>query len=310
MFHVFSNKFLQGKNISQAKSLPFVDALKKSDFKDQIEFHDVPDAELAVGNQNCEATLFELIGVHQYSFISAVLANREPDGYGKRTGENLKQVLNANNCFMTAARYATNTGAACVMAPVSGFHHAGPAYNGGFCTFNGLAAAAVTASKKGLKVTILDFDDHFGNGTDDCLKGKRIPSSKISHYTFGRDVDLSGGKRFVQDLYDCLRQHVDLFKPDLVLYQAGADSHTNDRLGSGLLTTAMMATRDRAVFSSCLENKVPVVWNLAGGYQDIDRVVELHMQTAKIAADVFKETTHVARVENSAKDAERWSRCA
>ena len=78
---------------------------------------------------------------------------------------------------------------------------------------------------------------------------------------------------------------------DLVIYQAGADVHMDDPLG-GTLTTEQMARRDRMVFQTCRDAKIPIAHNLAGGYQfgedgSILPVLLLHEQTYKIAESVF-----------------------
>ena len=66
---------------------------------------------------------------------------------------------------------------------------------------------------------------------------------------------------------------------DLLIYQAGADPHVNDPLG-GFLTTAELSERDRIVFSVAKSIGIPVVWNLAGGYQEpLSRVLEIHRNT-------------------------------
>ena len=47
-----------------------------------------------------------------------------------------------------------------------------------------------------------------------------------------------------------------------------------------VLTTEQMAERDRTVFTVCARMGVPVVTNLAGGYQrPVSKVVALHVQT-------------------------------
>jgi len=73
---------------------------------------------------------------------------------------------------------------------------------------------------------------------------------------------------------------------DVVLYQAGTDPHADDPLG-GVLTTEQLALRDRTVFERYLELGVPVVTNLAGGYQrPVQRVVALHVATLRRYAAV------------------------
>ena len=85
----------------------------------------------------------------------------------------------------------------------------------------------------------------------------------------------------VDELADC----------DLVLYQAGADPHVNDPLG-GWLTTDELRRRDAIVFERLRALGVPVVWNLAGGYQQerdgtIPRVLEIHDNTARECVRAF-----------------------
>ena len=64
-----------------------------------------------------------------------------------------------------------------------------------------------------------------------------------------------------------------------MLYQAGADCHVDDPLG-GWLTTEQMLRRDEMVFAGLAALRVPVAWNLAGGYQTpIRKVLELHDNT-------------------------------
>ena len=72
---------------------------------------------------------------------------------------------------------------------------------------------------------------------------------------------------------------------DVVLYQSGADPHIDDPPG-GILTTAQMVARDRTIFERL--GHLALVWNLAGGYQEvageteaeqIEPVLELHRET-------------------------------
>lgn len=55
--------------------------------------------------------------------------------------------------------------------------------------------------------------------------------------------------------------------------------HVSDPLG-GFLTTAELAERDRIVFSVAKAFGIPLVWNLAGGYQEpLSAVLEIHRNT-------------------------------
>ena len=151
------------------------------------------------------------------------------------------------------------------MAPVSGFHHAGHAQGGGYCTFNGLmvAACALRRERPGLRVGILDFDQHYGNGTTDIIN--RLQFDWVMHYSAAAEW---GHVAQAEDFLIAVPELVSRFADcDLLLYQAGADPHVDDPLG-GWLSTAQLRDRDRKVFASARALGLPLAWNLAGGYQE------------------------------------------
>jgi acetoin utilization deacetylase AcuC-like enzyme len=89
-----------------------------------------------------------------------------------------------------------------------------------------------------------------------------------------------------------LRLALSEYRPGIILYQAGADTHIDDPLG-GLLTSEQMRERDRAMFSIAHDLSIPLTWNLAGGYQiepdgSIPRVVELHLNTFEEALRAWR----------------------
>ena len=105
----------------------------------------------------------------------------------------------------------------------------------------------------------------------------------IKHITAGKDYRNADEALRWCNLCEWVKPH----EFDLVLYQAGADSHVDDPLG-GIFTTAQMAQRDELVFWSAKTLGIPVAWNLAGGYQrdetgGIEPVLKLHRQTYEIA---------------------------
>lgn len=74
---------------------------------------------------------------------------------------------------------------------------------------------------------------------------------------------------------------------DLLMYQAGADPHVDDPLG-GFLTTEQLARRDQIVFSEAKAMQIPVVWNLAGGYQEpVYEVLRIHNATMRACVDAY-----------------------
>jgi len=191
--------------------------------------------------------------------------------------------------MLSAAREAIRNRKVAV-APCSGFHHAGYAQATAFCTFNGLMVAAMKLKSEGLvdDVGILDFDMHYGNGTEDLIEYHNA-RSWIEHYTAGRvytkarwaDDFMARIPEFVEEMRDC----------DVILYQAGADPHINDPLG-GFLTTQQLRERDKIVFETANKLGVPIAWNLAGGYQvdisgAIPDLLEIHNNTMLECAAVY-----------------------
>lgn len=223
-------------------------------------------------------TVADFERAHTRTYIDDVFALRVPNGFGTFSRAVNDSLPYTSGALLTAARWALAARTA-VAAPVSGFHHAHHRAGGGFCTFNGLmvAALALQAERPGLRIGILDYDYHYGDGTDDILEKKRAPG--IIHVSAGEhwsrpeqaDAFLEVIPTHLTAMADC----------DLVLYQAGADPHIDDPLG-GFLTTTQMARRDWRVFHGLRERGIAVAWVLAGGYQTpLSNVVDLHVNTMR-----------------------------
>ena len=61
----------------------------------------------------------------------------------------------------------------------------------------------------------------------------------------------------------------------------------DDPLG-GFLTTEQLARRDQIVFSEAKAMHIPVVWNLAGGYQKpVYEVSKIHNAIMQACIDVY-----------------------
>lgn len=212
----------------------------------------------------------DLYKVHSKQHVDDVLAVRKPNGFGTKNRDVARALPYTSGSFLAAAMHAMDTGlVAC--SPTSGFHHA-EYYDGfGYCTFNGLALAALSLLEKGVqRVGILDLDEHFGNGTEDILR-KLVIGNECPHYTRGSpgyevDGDPANLLRALPKLLEFWRTKR---KVEIVLYQAGADPHVNDPQGTKYLTTEQMRMRDRLVFQTCRKLGMPVAWNLAGGYQTV-----------------------------------------
>ena len=201
---------------------------------------------------------------HDRAFVEGVLGGHSYNGFGNKLPSVAASLPYTSGVMLSAARaaLANQWGA---VAPCSGFHHAGHDFSGGFCTFNGLMVTAAVLLAEGAvrKIGIIDFDQHWGDGTDDIIRRLDL-GERVRHYspteTFGRPHK---AEAFLAQLPQLLAPFADC---DLVLYQAGADPHIDDPLG-GWLTTEQLYRRDVGVFEVLRALGIPVAWNLAGGYQ-------------------------------------------
>jgi acetoin utilization deacetylase AcuC-like enzyme len=220
----------------------------------------------------------DLYRAHDRQYVDDVLSLKVPNGFGTMSGEVAASLPYTSGALLTAARWVLSVGGA-VAAPVSGFHHACWAHGGGFCTFNGLmvTAMALQGERPGLRVGILDYDYHYGNGTNDILR--RLGCADIVHVTAGERWLTEGqAPDFITNIACDLQAMDDC---DIVLYQAGADPHIDDPLG-GFLSTWQLWDRDRRVFEGLHEHGIPVVWTLAGGYQQpLGAVIDIHLNTMR-----------------------------
>jgi acetoin utilization deacetylase AcuC-like enzyme len=239
------------------------------------------------------ATRDDFCLAHESGYVDGVLGCRIDNGFGGRQADVAASLPYTTGAMVAAAEEALLSGSvAC--APVSGFHHAGWDHGGGFCTFNGLVVTAARLMESGYarRVGILDLDQHYGDGTDDILQRRGL--SKIRHFTAGMSHSSADeAEPFLASLARRVRQFADC---QVLLYQAGADPHVDDPLG-GWMTSEQLERRDRIVFETAAEMRLPVAWNLAGGYQrdangGIEPVLGIHRRTMKACADVFCDALH------------------
>lgn len=211
---------------------------------------------------------------HERSYVDGILNCVLLNGFRGRHKDVADSLPWTCGSLLSAARCALNNGSvAC--SPTSGFHHAAYESGFGYCTFNGLMITALALKQEGKvrRVAILDCDQHYGDGTAEIIDELAI--GWIRHISCEYRSP-SEANPFLNNLPSVVRGFADC---DLLIYQAGADQHMNDPLG-GFLTTAELAERDRIVFSEAKNAGIPVVWNLAGGYQDpLSHVLTIHRNT-------------------------------
>ena len=213
---------------------------------------------------------------HDPAYVDAILDGQKSNGFGNTSPEIAQTLYYTNASLYHAARFALEH--KCItLSPSSGFHHASYRSCFGYCTFNGLMITAIKLQQEqSLKsIGIIDFDAHYGNGTDDIIQ--RLGISYIKHK--GTEHLLGSQQKFQASTLEELLLH---FKDcQLLLYQAGADPHIDDPLG-GYMSTEELSMRDAMVFHFAKVQRIPLAWNLAGGYQKpIEKVLDLHENTVK-----------------------------
>lgn len=233
-------------------------------------------------------TAKELALVHDPKMVKNILAGREANGHGNKILEVSRSCLYTVGSLVAAAKAAFKDRIVC--SPTSGFHHATRDSAAAFCSFNGLmvASSIVLEEEYCKRVSILDCDQHYGDGTQDIIDYYQLHDS-VGHWTFGgeySDRRNFNQKRFLNDLNEFLEFEAQAGS-GLIIYQAGADPHINDPLG-GTMTTEEMRERDQFVFHKAVELNLPIVYVHAGGYAKdehgtIEPVLELHRNTAKEA---------------------------
>ena len=242
----------------------------------------------------------DLLLVHTADYIGRVsrgeLTAREIRRLGLPWSEPL--VLRARAAVggtLAAARRALEEGVSANLA--GGTHHAFPDHGEAFCVLNDMAVTIRVLRRDGLirRAAIVDCDVHQGNANAEIFARDPDTFTFSMHgagnyplYKKASSIDIelargTGDESYLEALGSVLPGLLDRFRPDLVLYQAGVDSHENDALGTLALTLGGLVRRDRYVLGCCREAGVPVVTALGGGYgRDIDVTVEAHCNTIRV----------------------------
>ena len=230
--------------------------------------------------------LEEVFRVHDPAYVEDVLMLRRKNGFGSMSPSVARAVLYTCGACHDSALTALKEGVSASLT--SGFHHAGPASGRGFCTFNGLmiSVSQLFAHQRAERVAIIDGDLHYGDGTQAIIDHHDL-HDRVLHVSFGKTFRRREQASEYLEAMRALREPLRRFKPDLIIYQAGADVHCDDPFG-GLLTREQMRERDETLFGIARELGIPLTWNLAGGYQveadgSIPRVIALHLDTFEVA---------------------------
>ena len=164
-------------------------------------------------------------------------------------------------------------------------HHAQYDHSSGFCVFADFALAADIATDQGLKVAILDFDAHHGDGTENLtLENMNVmtfsihekglfPGTGLADISekFAYNRPLVARETDGEDLVTLVDEFCNLakdFSADIVFVAAGADGHKTDPLSNlqwEIRDYELVAHNLRIAFPA-----TPILLGGAGGYQPHD----------------------------------------
>lgn len=205
-------------------------------------------------------------------------------------------VLSINAGQILAAELAWEYGIAANIA--QGFHHAVYEYGGSFCTFNGLALVAQQYPNK--RIFVLDCDQHGGNGTAEFTRRlDNLFNFSIYGLAFGcptyercetRHIHKDRGNfaQYTLAIHEGFQKAIE-WQADLIIYQAGMDCHQADPFGSSWFTSELIRKRDEMVFSLAKRHQIPLMFVLAGGYQNMSDLIDLHVATFDAAHKIYQD---------------------
>lgn len=227
----------------------------------------------------------EISIAHDPEYVKKVLTCQIANGFGNTLPEVAKTLPWVSGSFVAATLDVLHTRGVAI-SPTSGAHHAGWDFGGGFCTFNFLMIAAVRALEAGAKrVGILDLDQHGSNGCYDIIKKMGLEDKTVLWDLGSYGPSASQAERWLAEFPTLLQNK--FHDCDIVLCQLGVDCHVEDPLG-GCFTTEQLKKRDNTVFTFCQSHHIPLVVNLAGGYQQpIRKVLDLHDAMIKECWNVY-----------------------
>ncbi|MFC1496182.1 histone deacetylase [Candidatus Margulisiibacteriota bacterium] len=200
------------------------------------------------------------------------------------------------NGSIQAFKYALKNGVGVHIG--GGFHHAYPDHGEGFCLINdiGIGIRKIQQEKSAKKVLVVDCDVHQGNGTAAIFKDDpnvftfsihqehNYPQKKEKSTYDISVADAIGDNDYLYNLRDNLPKMLEEFKPDLIIFVAGADVYQFDQLGGLDLTISGLRKRDEYVFREAKKHAIPIATVYGGGYaQKVEDTVTIHVNTIKAA---------------------------
>lgn len=179
--------------------------------------------------------------------------------------------------------------------PLGGFHHASKGHSSGFCFFNDIAVTIEYLRQHHhlKRFMIIDVDVHHGNGTQDIYiddktvlnlsfhqDGRTLYPGTGSVETIGRDdaagytINLpfppgTGGASYLKAFEEIVPPITKQFKPEIILYQSGVDTHHADPLADLNLTYQTYYHLAKQVASLSSETCQKLLVLMGGGYNSV-----------------------------------------
>ena len=257
------------------------DALVESRLEPLLDFYEAP---LADKHQICNA--------HDANYIDSIFraAPKEgviwldPDTFMTPGSLNAaRRAAGANILAVDLLMQNKATQVFCSVRPPG--HHAEYAHAMGFCLFNNIAVGAAYARQKYKiqRITIIDFDVHHGNGTEDIFRDEPgiLLCSLFQHpfYPYKGGDTLSDyvinipisagteGPEYRKLFTSICIPAIETFEPELILVSAGFDAHIEDDLAGLCLTDtdyAWLANKIKNIAQKFCKGKI--AFTLEGGY--------------------------------------------
>lgn len=160
-----------------------------------------------------------------------------------------------------------------------GYHHAHYDRGEGFCLINDVAIAILKlrSSVPDIRILVIDLDYHQSNGIIEYFKDDSsvyILSIQAANWmeinrNHIANIKISSEINYI-DYEDILVRELQkakqYFKPDVVIYLAGADVAENDTLGDMHFSEYDIFNRDKLVYNFVSDLGVPILVLAAGGY--------------------------------------------
>jgi acetoin utilization deacetylase AcuC-like enzyme len=254
---------------------------------------------------------------HDPEYVAGFLNGSLPPAIMRHIGfpwsrELTRRTLASLGGTVAASQDALRTGFGGNLA--GGTHHAFRSEGAGFCVFNDIAVAIVALRHaRGVRrAAVVDLDVHQGDGTAAIFRDDPDVLTLSIHgrnnFPFRKqrsriDIDLPDGAGDAEYLValESILPRVFEFAPEIVFYQAGVDALAGDRLGRMALSLDGLERRDHMVLRMCRSRGVPAVITLGGGYAEpIERTVEAHANTFRVAAEILLNQEYSAQTSTEA----------